>query len=126
MTKSYSRDVQILMKILQNQQNILEAVDFFQCTSNNLHKNKMAFDLCAFYMAQIGKDVKLLTDDTRMSLSFIDAKILTYFRNIVDHAYEKVDKVVLKAYIFSMIHKNAIAEIKQRIKYCNDKKEGAL
>lgn len=40
MTKSYSRDVQILMKILQNQQNILEAVDFFQCTSNNLHKIK--------------------------------------------------------------------------------------
>lgn len=77
-------------------------------------------------MAQIGEDVKLLTDDTRMSLSFIDAKILTYFRNIVDHANEKVDKVVLKAYIFSMIHKNAIAEIKQRIKYCNDKKEEAL
>ena len=85
MTKSYSRDVQILMKILQNQNSIMEAISHFQCNVKNLHQNKMAFDLCAFYMAQIGEDVKLLTDNTRNALTYFDHKMLVYFRNMVDH-----------------------------------------
>lgn len=118
MTKSYSRDVQILMKILQNQNSIMEAISHFQCNVNNLHQNKMAFDLCAFYMAQIGEDVKLLTDNTRNALTYFDYKMLVYFRNMVDHTYEKINKEVLKAYIFNVIEKKAIDEVKHRIEYC--------
>ena len=36
----------------------------------------MAFDLCAFYMAQIGEASKMLTDDTQHSLTCINAGVL--------------------------------------------------
>ena len=64
----------------------------------------MAFDLCAFYMAQIGEASKMLTDDTQNFLTCINAG-------------------VLKAYIFSMIEPSAITEIKNRINYCNENAE---
>ena len=118
MTKTYSRDVQVLMKILQNQKNIMEAIEHFQCNVNNLHQNRMAFDLCAFYMAQIGEDVKLLTENTCKQLTFLDYKMLIYFRNMVDHTYEKVDRAVLKAYIYNVIDQRAMEQVKQRIKFC--------
>lgn len=120
MMKSYSKDIQLLMKILKNQQNIKEVITQFNCNSINIEKNKFAFDLCAFYIAQIGEAVKLLTDDTKQSLEHFDADTTKYFRNMVDHVYEKVNKTVLKGYIFDMISNYAIKEIKERIKYCNE------
>lgn len=120
MTRTYSRDTQILMRILQNQNNIKEAIQHFQCNNTNLHENKMAFDLCALYMAQIGEDIKLLTDSTKQSFSYLNTKELVYFRNMINHTYEKVDKVVLKAYIFNMIDKKTVAEVKERIQYCSN------
>lgn len=83
----------------------------------------MAFDLCAFYMAQIGEASKLLTDDSQNSLSCIDFSVLKAFRNMIDHTYEKVNKKYLKAYIFSMITPETMAEIKRRINYCNENAE---
>ena len=44
--------------------------------------------------------------------------ILRNFRNQIDHVYEKVNKTYLKPFIFSVISKDAIQEIKERIKYC--------
>lgn len=41
------------MSILKNQNRIIEAIKHFGCDKNNLDMNEMAFDLCAFYMAQI-------------------------------------------------------------------------
>ncbi|MDE7477026.1 MAG: hypothetical protein K2M91_03595 [Lachnospiraceae bacterium] len=78
----------------------------------------MAFDVCAFYMAQIGEEIKLLTDSTKQSFTYLDTKTLVYFRNMVDHTYEKVNKIALKAYIFNMIDVKTIAEVKNRIEYC--------
>ncbi|MBO5229134.1 MAG: hypothetical protein J6B39_09090 [Lachnospiraceae bacterium] len=108
------------MKILKNQQNIKEVMAQFNCNASNIEQNKFAFDLCAFYMAQIGEASKLLTDDTKKALEHFDADTTKYFRNMVDHVYEKVNKTVLKAYIFDMISNDTVKEIKARIKYCNE------
>ncbi len=118
MTKSYKKDIQLLMSILQRQDDIKNAIDHFGCNQNNLEQNKMAFDLCAFYMAQIGEASKMLTDSTKTALTCINADILKAFRNMIDHTYEKVNKAYLKAYIFNMITPNVTEEIKSRIKYC--------
>ena len=83
----------------------------------------MAFDLCAFYMAQIGEASKMLTEDTQNSLACIDISVLKAFRNMIDHTYEKVNKKYLKAYIFSMTETKAMTEIKNRIKFCNENAE---
>ena len=119
MTKSYRKDIQLLMSILQRQNDIKEVIKRFECNQNNLEQDKMAFDLCAFYMAQIGEASKMLTDDTQNSLTCINASVLKAFRNMIDHTYEKINKKYLKAYIFGMIEPKAITEIKNRINYSN-------
>ena len=83
MTKSFQKDVQLLMKILQNQDKIKKAIEHFNCTSNKLDMNDMAFDLCAFYMSQIGEAAKLLTDETKDSLEHLNVEYTRYFRTIV-------------------------------------------
>lgn len=123
MTRSYKKDIQLLMSILQRQADIKEVIKRFGCSQNNLEQDKMAFDLCAFYMAQIGEASKMLTDDTQHSLICINAGVLKAFRNMIDHTYEKVNKKYLKAYIFSIIEPEAIEEIKNRINYCNENAE---
>lgn len=123
MTKSYKKDIQLLMSILQRQHDMKEVIDRFGCTPNDLEQDKMAFDLCAFYMAQIGEASKMLTADTQNSLSCIDFGVLKAFRNMIDHTYEKVNKKYLKAYIFGMLEQEAVTEIKNRIEYCNENAE---
>lgn len=123
MTKSYKKDIQLLMSILQRQNDMKEVIKRFGCSQNNLEQDKMAFDLCAFYMAQIGEAAKLLTDDTQNPLTCINAGILKAFRNMIDHTYEKVNKKYLKAYIFNMIEPKAVMEIRNRINYCNENAE---
>lgn len=120
MTKSYKRDIQILMKMFQNQTKIANAIKRFGCNQNNLDKDDMAFDLCAFYMAQIGEEAKLLTDDSKAALTCINTDILKSFRNMIDRTYEKVSKVYLKAFIFSTIEPQAMEEVKSKIKYCTE------
>lgn len=123
MTKSYKKDIQLLLSILQRQNDMKEVIKRFGCTQNNLEQDKMAFDLCAFYMAQIGEASKMLTDESQSSLTCINFSVLKVFRNMIDHTYEKVNKKYLKAYIFSMITAEAMAEIKSRINYCNENAE---
>jgi uncharacterized protein with HEPN domain len=120
MIKSYSKDIQLLMTILKNQKKIEDTISHFGCNQANLEKNDMAFDLCAFYMAQIGEATKLLTDDTKASIKCLDTNMLKAFRNMIDHTYEKVNKIYLKAYIFSIILPEAKKEIKDRIRFCNE------
>jgi uncharacterized protein with HEPN domain len=124
MIKSYSKDIQLLMTILKNQKKIEETIAYFGCNQTNLEKNDMAFDLCAFYMAQIGEATKLLTEDTKNSIKCLDINILKAFRNMIDHTYEKVNKTYLKAYIFSIILPEAKKEIKDRIRFCNENAQG--
>ncbi|WP_304975784.1 hypothetical protein [uncultured Acetatifactor sp.] len=123
MTKSYKKDIQLLMSILQRQNDMKAVIGRFGCNQNNLEQDKMAFDLCAFYMAQIGEASKMLTEDTQNSLACIDISVLKAFRNMIDHTYEKVNKKYLKAYIFSMTETKAMTEIKNRIKFCNENAE---
>lgn len=111
------------MTILKNQSKIAETIKHFECSQNDLEKNEMAFDLCVFYMAQIGEAAKLLTEDTKKSLSCLDVEVLKAFRNMIDHTYEKVNRAYLKAYIFNMILSTTQQEIKERIRYCNQNAE---
>ena len=93
MTKSYKRDIQILLKMLENVDSARDVVNRYNVNFNNssksaLYKNKDAFDLCSFYLAQFGEKVKLLTDSSKSNLSsVVDLNILKYFRNIIDHDY---------------------------------------
>ena len=124
MTKSYAKDIQLLLAILRNQDNIKKAIERFGCNQNNLEKDAMAFDLCSFYMAQIGESAKLLTEESKSALQCLDAGILKYFRNQIDHVYEKVNKAYLKPFIFSVISNEAVQEVKERIKYCTNQTKG--
>lgn len=118
MTKSYEKDIQLLIKILQNQDRIKKVIKDFKCTEHNLINNEYAFDLCALYMSQIGEAAKYLTDSTKESFVKFDYKSTSKFRDLIDHIYEKVNRNVLKAYIFSMAKSEVTTEIKNRITYC--------
>ena len=123
MTKSLSRDAAVLTSIMKNRQNIIDVFNRFGLDFSNSARgvinDKMAFDLCAMYMAQIGESVKLLTDGTKGVLSqTIDVGVLKYFRNMIDHSYEKVNKVVLQSYIQLMISPKVDTMLKQQYLYC--------
>lgn len=128
MTKSLSRDVALLASIMKNRQNIIDVFARFGCDFSNtprgLINDKMAFDLCAMYMAQIGENVKFLTDGTKQAISgVIDVNILRYFRNMIDHSYEKVNKAYLVPYIQLMVSKEVEVALKQRYLYCMQNKK---
>ena len=100
MKPSRQRDKYVLSCILKNQQKIKKVVKDFQCdfslTQKSVINNQYAFDLCAMYMAQIGENVKLLTDESKNALSeVVNINILKKFRNIIDHNYEKIDKNIM-------------------------------
>lgn len=57
--------------------------------SKEAKRRRAKFDLCVFYMAQIGEAAKMLTDDRPNSLICMDFGILKSFRNMIDHTYEK-------------------------------------
>lgn len=120
MIPSLQKDIQLLMKILQNQQNIKNVIRDFGCTEKDLETNTYAFDLCALYMAQIGEAAKLLTKETQDSFQYFDGTITKYFRNMIDHVYEKVNRKYLKAYIFTTVSNEVMKEIKDRIQYCHE------
>lgn len=119
MTKSLQKDVQLLMKILQYQTKINQVIKDFNCNEQNLEKCDYAFDLCALYMSQIGEAAKLLTDESKEQFQYLDINVTKYFRNMIDHVYEKVNKAYLKAYIFSTASKEAMDEVKKRVQYCS-------
>lgn len=41
MTRSYKKDIQLLMSILQRQNDIKEAIKRFGCSQNNLEQNQL-------------------------------------------------------------------------------------
>lgn len=128
MSKNLSRDAQILLRICKYQENIKGVINDFRCDftqqpNSSLAYNKYAFDLCALYMAQIGESVKLLTEDTKKELSkVINLDILRYFRNVIDHDYENVNKVLLQAYVQNIISREFVDAVKIRYKYCIEHK----
>lgn len=97
MNKSLRRDIQLLTKILDNQNKIIKALKRFGCNQKNLENDIEAFDLCAFYMAQIGESAKLLTDLTIDSFRVFDPLVTKKFRNMIDHVYEDVNRAYLKS-----------------------------
>ena len=98
-------------------------VNFNSTSSCALISNKDAFDLCSFYLAQCGEKVKLLTDSSKHSLSsVVNLNILKYFRNIIDHDYESVNKVVLQGYIQSLVSNEFRNRIIYQIDFCKRNK----
>lgn len=94
-------------------------VSFNNASSNALYRDTEAFDLCSFYMAQVGEKVKLLTDQTKTEISnIVDVGILKYFRNLIDHDYDSVNKQVLQGYIRVLTSKELRNALINRIRYC--------
>lgn len=129
MTRSFSRDVQVLTYILRNQKKIKDVAARFECDFSttgvkSILKDEQAFDLCAMYMAQIGENAKLLTDFSKEELGkIIDIRTLTYFRNMIDHSYEKVNKSVLLPYIQIAQSDKAMNQVMALMTKCNAKKK---
>ena len=128
MNRNFSRDVQVLTYIRKNQQKIRNVIIRFECDfsaagSKSLLRDEQAFDLCAMYMAQIGENVKLLTDTSAGELDkFINVRTLAYFRNMIDHSYEKVNKSVLLPYIQITQSDKAMHQVEEMIKECAKRK----
>lgn len=121
--KSLGRDTTVLRYINKNIEKIQNAIKLFKCdftqSPSGLCRNEMAFDLCSMYMAQIGENVKLLSDSSRSALNkHVDLSNLVYFRNRIDHSYEKVDKVYLQSYIQLVVSKEFKNAIKEQYEYC--------
>lgn len=126
--KNLSRDAQVLTYILKNQSKIKSVIADFQCdfsqTSKGVASHIYAFDLCAMYMAQIGENVKLLTDESKEALiEVVNIDILKYFRNMIDHNYEKVNKIYLQAYIQLVTSDKALVAVKEQYLYCMKNKK---
>ena len=128
MAKNYSKDVQVLTYILVNQKNIRDVArrfgcDFSQYGANSVINDKMAFDLCAMYMAQIGESVKNLSPKTKDELSnVINVDVLRYFRNVISHTYEKVDKHMLVTYIQLVQSDTTVKRVRELLNRCNASK----
>lgn len=125
---SINRDKYVLSCILKNQQKIQKVLKEFNCDFSQTQKsviyNEFAFDLCAMYMAQIGENVKLLTEESKQEISkIIDINTLRYFRNIIDHDYEKINKILLQPYIQAMSLQKSINIVKEQYKNCNVSKK---
>lgn len=127
MQKSYSKDIQILVGITRNRQKIINAMNEFKCdfsySKKGITNNEMAFDLCAMYMAQIGESAKLLTDNSKCVInSIVDVNTLKYFRNMIDHSYEKVNRDYLQAYIVVVVSDKFLEVLKNQIRICINNK----
>lgn len=126
--KSLKNDISYLYKILEHQNNITNMLKDFNvslkpASKNYICNNKYATDLAALYISQIGEAVGYLTDDSKNILRQIfSVEMIKYFRNRIDHAYEKVNTTYLVPYIESVISNRAIETVKQRIIYCNNNK----
>ncbi len=124
-----TRDVQVLMYIITNQKKIKQAVEEYGCNfsvsgTNSLLRKNVVFDACSMYMAQIGENVKLLTDGTQEKLNTImNVSILRYFRNMIDHNYEDVNRQVLLSYIQMVQSDKAIQGVADLVKECTANKK---
>ena len=126
---SYSRDVALLLSIMKNQKKIKDVVSRFNVSFEQKDKNficndEMVFDLCAMYMAQIGEEVKHLTTESKNNLNnTLDTSVLYQFRNMIDHTYEKVNKIMLSAYIEKAVRTETIKVVRDRVEYCKEHKK---
>lgn len=76
------------------------------------------------YMAQIGENVKLLTESSKRELSkVVDFRVLRYFRNMIDHNYEKVNRLMLQSYISLMISRPVVTAFRNRLVYYQNNKQ---
>lgn len=122
-TKSLGRDANVIIKIVENVNNIrgfiLQSKCDFSNTPKGLANNVYSFDLCAFYMAQIGEKVKLLTDATIDDLSkVVNLRACIKFRNLIDHDYENLNRAVLVPYIQLVASNEFLKALQDRYKYC--------
>lgn len=130
MSKSLSRDCQVLLKMIENVNSARDVikrynVDFNARSPRYIAYNKDALDLCSFYMAQFGEKVKLLTDSSREDLNnYADLGIMKYFRNMIDHDYESVNKAVLASYLSILVSNQFLNALQNRLRYCSQNKKG--
>lgn len=123
--RNFRHDCQELSAILGKIARTRDIIKRYKCdfsqSNTGLCHNLDAFELCVFQMAQIGERVNLLTDSSREDIeSVINIKILIYFRNMIDHDYDRVNKVILQTYIQQTISDKTINKIKDRLKFCKN------
>ena len=125
MNKSLSRDYQVLLKMIENVNSARDvikrySVDFNAKSQRYIARSKDALDLCSFYMTQFGEKIKLLTDGSKDYLNaYADLGIMKYFRNIIDHDYESVNKAVLASYLSILVSNQFLSALQERAKYCS-------
>lgn len=129
-SKSLSRDMNVILKIIDNVNNMRELIlkggfDFSN-TEKGIINNKFAFDLCSFYISQIGEKVKLLTDATVEDLGKVfDIRCCVKFRNLIDHDYEHISKKVLVPYVQMVTSNDFLNALHRRYDYCKQNKRNS-
>ena len=127
MTPTLKNDTSLLTNIAKYQNKIIGVLKDFDCelsasSTKALYKSEYGFDLCAMYMAQIGENVNHLTEETKADVSkYIDIGTLKYFRNLIDHSYEKVKKSLLQAYIQAVISPECVKGVRDILKSVFDR-----
>lgn len=106
MIKSVARDVGILKRMLEHQNDIARLIKESRCcTANALAQQKDCIDLCSFHMLNMYEEYKNLTEESKQQLQFIETGVIRELRNVIGHTYASANKVILASY--AMIFSNA-------------------
>lgn len=116
------RDYRALTGLIKYQRKIKELLVDFDCDLSQNEKsicnNKYAFDLCAFYMSQIGESVKTLGVSSRAELDkVVDIRTLIYFRNAIDCHYRRLNIPYFLAHVAKVIEPEVCEVAEKRLSY---------
>lgn len=88
MSKTLSRDIQVLLKILTYMEKIKNVLERNVCkTSTDFSQNEDCMYICSFCVLQIDSLSRQLTMDSYKALNFISTGNMIPVRNMIAHDY---------------------------------------
>ena len=125
MSKSLSRDVQVLQKILKYLNKMSQKIKQYNCSSlYSFSQSEDCRDVCSFYILQISELSKMLTKDSYNSLPFLCNGSIVAVRNMIAHDYVGLQIPMLYSFVASCISSQSYKAVKDRLRYCLDNKRG--
>lgn len=119
MSKTLSRDIQILLKILTYMEKIKNVLERNACQSSmDFSQNEDCMDICSFCVLQIDSLSRQLTTDSYKSLNFISTGNMIPVRNMIAHDYIRLNKQILYAFVQECCNSSSFSQVKNRIQYC--------
>lgn len=120
---AYYKDKGILYGILDRQQQMVKAIELFEClTEKELYYSEPCLDLCSMYIIQIVELYKKLTDYSQYQLRFLNAKVVS-LRNDLVHNYTYVNTKELVKTIVTLKSKRSMESVNKAIERCDEFKK---